>query len=122
MDEANLPPMACIECVRDLHDATDAPFLVIGHEGIVMRLRKLGPFFDRLLYLTEFKALSAADLKQYAKACLELAIDEAVLEAVVRLTDGNFRKAVVALRGMESRARVNRAAVIGIEHLARRAA
>lgn len=111
VDEINLPPTACLECVRDLHDITDNPFLFIGHEGVMQRLKRLGPLFDRLLYITEFKALTLNDLKEYAAKCLDVPADEASLMTVLQRTGGNFRKSIVALKGLENKAQVNRSSI-----------
>ncbi len=121
VDEVNLPQTACLECLRDLHDVTDSPFLLIGHEGVVPRLKRLGPLFDRFLYITEFKALTLADLRAFAASCLDLPAEDAALEKVLAAVSGNFRKAIVALKGMEGAARANRHKSIGPE-LFRRAA
>lgn len=107
IDEINLPPTICLECIRDLHDITDAPFLMIGHEGIIQRLKRLGPFWDRFLYVTEFKALALKDLQSFASACLDVPAEDEALEKVLSGTGGNFRKSIVALKGMENQARLN---------------
>ncbi|MFW5490404.1 MAG: AAA family ATPase [Desulfovibrio sp.] len=117
IDEANVPPTACIDCIRDLHDLTEAPMLLIGHEGIVTRLKRMGPFFDRFLYITEFKSLTASDLQRFAQVCLELPVAEDTLNEVIRITGGNFRKGVVLLTGAEGRAVLNRAKAIENKHL-----
>lgn len=116
-DEANVPPASCIDCIRDLHDLTEAPMLLIGHEGIVNRLKRMGPFFDRFLYITEFKALTAPDLQRFASTCLDLPVEETALDEVVRATSGNFRKSVVLLTGMENRAILNRSNTITAQHI-----
>lgn len=123
IDEANVPSTACLDCIRDLHDLTEAPMLLIGHEGIVDRLKRMGPFFDRFLYITEFKPLRVADLQRFAGACLDIPVDDEALEEVVRVTAGNFRKSVVLLTGMENRATLNRSKVVTKAHInAKRAA
>ena len=117
IDEVNLPVPAILETLRDIHDITGNPFLFIGHDGIVKRLKRMAPLFDRFLYITEFKPLSTSDLSEFASACLDLPVQQDALEAVRKRTDGNFRKSVVALKGMETQARAGRAGSITPAHL-----
>lgn len=116
-DEMNMPPLEVVHCVRDLHDVTDNPIILLGHEEIVERLQRIGPFFDRFLYITEFKPLRAEDLQSFCASSLEMPIESEAIEEVVRQTNGNFRKSIVLLKGMENRARLNRAASIALNHL-----
>ena len=57
VDETNLVKDSGLETLRGIHDTTHNPILFIGHEGVVDKLRRHGPLFDRLLYVTEFKPL-----------------------------------------------------------------
>jgi len=107
IDESNMPPTTCLDAIRDLHDLTENPFLLIGHEGIVSRLKRMGPFFDRFLYITEFKPLSTKDLDSFCRTCMEIPVDEDVIGKVVERTGGNFRKSIVAFKGLENRAKMN---------------
>lgn len=115
IDEINMPPTSCLDAIRDLHDETENPFLLIGHEGVIERLRRMGPFFDRFLYITEFKALRLDDLRAFADACLDLPVTDQALQLVLGGVAGNFRKAIVALKGMENAAKFNRLKEIGAE-------
>ncbi len=117
VDEVNIPQTSILETIRDIHDLTENPFVFIGHDGIIPRLKRMAPLFDRILYLTEFKPLSVADLSDFAAACIDLPVQKNTIEAVLKRTDGNFRKSVMALKGMESRARSDRAASITPDHL-----
>lgn len=117
IDEVNVPSMACLETLRDLHDISGAPFIFAGHDGIVKRLKSLAALFDRFLYITEFKPLSLEDVKEFASRCMDFPVDEEALVRVLGLTQGNFRKTVVVMKGMENRARADRASKIGAQYL-----
>jgi DNA transposition AAA+ family ATPase len=119
VDEVNLPPVKCLEALRDIHDTTETPMILIGHDGIIPRLKRMGPFFSRFLYITEFKPLDEEDLEEFCKVCVELPVSEAARKAVLKLTGGNFRKTVVVLKGMESRAKTAKAKEITPEFLPR---
>jgi hypothetical protein len=108
IDETNLVTPSLLETLRGLHDATHNPFLFIGHEGVVGKLTRMGPLFDRLLYVSEFKPLDVSDLRHFTEKNLEIGVDLVVLERVIRKTCGNFRKSVVYLKLLENRARASR--------------
>ena len=117
VDEANLMSPSCLETLRGINDMTHNPVVFIGHEGIVDKLRRMGPLFDRLLYICEFKPLAIEDLRAYAAEALEIPADLDVLERVIKNTGGNFRKSVVALKSLEDKALADKASKIGAAHI-----
>ncbi len=119
VDEINICSLSCLNTLRDVHDLSDNPFLFVGHEGVLQRLKPIGPLFDRLLYVSEFKPFSLDDLKDFAGQCLDVPANDDALNKVVKLTQGNVRKSIVLLKGAENRAKAARAACIGPEHLPR---
>ena len=106
VDETNLVPVRLLETIRGLHDMTHNPFLFVGHEGINNVLLRLGPFHDRLIYKTELKPLSLADLQTFCTEALEVGIDSEALAAVLKAADGNFRRSVVHLKALEDKAKL----------------
>jgi DNA transposition AAA+ family ATPase len=115
LDEANQVSPKLLETIRTVNDMTHNPIMFIGHEGVVDKLRRQGPFFDRLLYIAEFKPLTVEDLGLFASECMEVAVDEEVLTRVLKAADGNFRRAVVRLKGLEDKAKVGRAKAITVD-------
>jgi len=119
VDEINICSLSCLGTLRDVHDLSDSPFLLIGHEGVLQRLKPIGPLFDRLLYVAECKPFDFDDLKDFAGQVLDVPANDDALSKCLKLTQGNTRKCVVLLKGGENRARAARAACIGPEHLPR---
>jgi DNA transposition AAA+ family ATPase len=117
LDESNQVAPKLLETLRSINDLTHNPILFIGHEGVMDKLRRQGPFFDRLLYIAEVKPLSLDDLGLFARECLDVGVDREVLSRVLKTADGNFRRAVVILKGLEDKAKVARAEAIGLEFL-----
>lgn len=105
IDEINIPPLSCLGTIRDVHDLSENPFCLIGHEGVIQRLKRIGPLFDRLLYVTEFKPFSFDDMKGFAAETLDVPATDETITKIVKHTQGNLRKAIVHLKGAESRAR-----------------
>ncbi len=112
IDETNLIKPRLLETMRSISDVTHNPILWVGHEGVVDKLQRLGPFYDRLLYIQEVKPLGRPDLEKYCAECLEVDISGPALDHVLRESDGNFRRAVVALKRLEDQAKASRLTLI----------
>ena len=117
LDEANQVPSRLLETLLTVNDMTHNPVLFIGHEGVLDKLRRQGPFFDRLLYISELKPLGLDDLALFAKDCLEVGVEREVLARVLKETDGNFRRSVVRLKALEDMAKAGRLDSIGLDAL-----
>ena len=117
IDETNLVKDPILEALRAIHDLTHNPFLFIGHEGIVEKLMRQGPFYDRILYKAELKPLNLADLELFCSEALDVSIDGAALKAVLKETGGNFRKSVMRLKTLEDMATVGNLPSIDISLL-----
>ncbi|MDR1656160.1 MAG: ATP-binding protein [Deltaproteobacteria bacterium] len=115
LDEANQVSPKLIETLRTINDMTHNPIMFIGHEGVVDKFRRQGPFFDRLLYIAEVKPITIDDLGRFAEECMEIGVDREALGKVLKLADGNFRRAVVKLKGFEDRAKGTLAKAITAE-------
>ncbi len=116
IDECNLLGPRVLDTVRLIAEWTEAPILLIGHEQIVTKLNRMGPLFDRLLYITEFKELSVEDLKIIAKACLEKGIEDSVLRRLRKDANGRIRPSIVSMKRMEDRCRNARSEQITLAH------
>ena len=79
IDEINICSLSCLSTIRDLHDVSDNPFLLVGHEGVLQRLKPIGPLFDRFLYISEFKPFNHEDLKDFAEQILDIPANEDAL-------------------------------------------
>ena len=115
LDEANQVPSRLLETLRTVNDMTHNPVMFIGHEGVLDKLRRQGPFFDRLLYISELKPLGLDDLAAFAKECLEVGVEGEVLSRVLKATDGNFRRSVVRLKALEDLARSTQAKTVTVD-------
>lgn len=116
-DECNSLPAPVLDEIRLLGERTETPILLIGHEGIMAKLVRMGPLFDRLLYITEFKPLDREDLAFLAHEILELPIEEAALDSIMKSKGrGRIRPSVVCLTRMETRARNARSKMIEARH------
>jgi DNA transposition AAA+ family ATPase len=84
---------ALIETVRDIHDQSKIPIILIGQEGIMSMLRRgdLGPVLSRITALCEFRELTAKDIQQICSELCELECDSNVAGYIRKVTLGDFR-------------------------------
>lgn len=99
VDEADRLKFGSLELLRDLFDRTDLSILLIGSPGIERRLRRAGygQLHSRLSIICEMQPLNAAEMRlfinqMWLECKLPLTADNAISSAIMRISDGNFRK------------------------------
>ena len=81
--------------IRDIADSTITTVIMLGMKDAYIDLQKKHSyFFDRNLYLLEFKSLSEKDVRNSIKDVSEVVISEKNIEAMIGKTEGNFRKVI----------------------------
>ena len=82
-----------IETIRDVHDLTKIPVILIGQENIVSLLQRqdLGQVFSRITEIVEYKELSAQDIQRISKELCDLESDPKVASFIRNITLGDFR-------------------------------
>ena len=96
-----------IETIRDIHDQTAAPFILIGMEGVEAKIKRFQAMYDRFLRIERFLPLSEEDIATIAAQTLEIPLTQGAIAKIHKRTDGNFRKVVIVLHMLKRRARVN---------------
>jgi DNA transposition AAA+ family ATPase len=87
-----------LELVRNLHDASGAPVLIIGEETLPAKLKRHERFDNRILVWQPAVRCSLADLDQLAKQyCGAIVIDPALKQRVLTETQGVTRRVVTNL-------------------------
>ena len=84
-----------IELVREIHDKTHAPIILIGEERLPKKLEKHERFHNRILYWQAAQPLSLEEMPMLAAIYapnVEIADD--LLRHIYRLTDKRVRRAV----------------------------
>ena len=97
-----------LDSVRDLHDCSDAPIILIGMEEITGRLQRHGQFWSRISQIVEFHALTAAEISLIAKAWANLTLGGEASVEFCRVTSGDFRDVTVGLYHLEKMAKSSR--------------
>lgn len=118
IDEADhlVRRMSMCEALRDIHDMSTAPVILVGMAGIDKRLSHLKQFTRRILQEVRFEPLDKDDTRAVARELCEVAIAEDLLDLVHRRLHGNIGLIVVALSRIEAFARVRDLDQVALEH------
>jgi len=98
-----------LNIIKDVHDATRVPIILIGMESIHGKLQKHGHFFSRILPagIVEFQPVSTPEIIMIAKEWTGLAIGHEAAELLGRYIEGDFRYLVGYLLTLEEACRTN---------------
>jgi Holliday junction resolvasome RuvABC ATP-dependent DNA helicase subunit len=95
IDEADrvVRKFTLIEIIRDLHDLSKIPIVLVGQENIVNMLgrRDLGPVFSRITSICEFKELTTQDIQHICMELCDLECSPKVASYIRTISLGDFR-------------------------------
>lgn len=94
-----------IETVRDIHDLSITPMILIGEENLRTKLAHLKRLASRVAQVVSFEPLDLADTQLIVRELCEVEIQPDLLEFIHRTRSGNCRDTVVALAQAEQIAR-----------------
>lgn len=93
------------ESLRDLHDMTTVPVVLIGMGGIDQRLSHRKQLTGRVMQDVHFQPCDLDDARNVAASLCEVRIADDLLERLHRQTAGSVRLLVVGLSRIEQHAR-----------------
>lgn len=97
-----------LESLRDIHDLSGVPVLLVGMEGIDKRLVTNKQLARRISAWVEFLPSDMDDARVLAKTACEVAIDEELLRRLRAEAKGSIGLMVVGLSRIEALAKANR--------------
>jgi DNA transposition AAA+ family ATPase len=117
VDEADylLANTKMIESLRDIHDASNVPVILIGMEGIERRLIHRQQLARRISHWVAFQPCDAEDARTLADTVCEVAIEDDLLLPLHGAAKGSIGLMVVGLARIEAVARGNRLKTMGAE-------
>lgn len=98
-----------LNIVRDIHDLSRVPVILIGMEEICERLQRYGQFFSRILPagIVEFTPISPPEIIMVTKEWTGLSIGMEAAEIFCRYVQGDFRYVVGYLLTIEEACKTN---------------
>lgn len=105
-----------IETLRDLHDTTGTPLILIGMDQADKKLMRFKHLFDRFSEIVRFHPLTKEDIKAIAEQMCEVKLSEDAI-AYIHSNANRFRRVVVWLYKAEAIARANSIKEVEMKHL-----
>lgn len=124
IDEADRLKMNTLEELRDFYDHFNVGMILIGMPGIEKRLSRYPQFYSRVGFAHEFKLLSNDDVvpviehfwkKTKGNLAFNDKINEDVIAAITRITNGNFRLIQRLFKQIKRILKINKLSEITVE-------
>jgi DNA transposition AAA+ family ATPase len=90
-----------VETLRAVHDATDAPLILIGMKELPNTVSRIPQLESRIAHWVEFKSCDLADTRTMAAELCEVTLDDDVIAQVHQASGGSARSIRVALERIE---------------------
>ena len=109
VDEADylFRPFDMIESLRDVHDISKVPVILIGMENIARDIRGHEQIARRITQWVEFKGLDLEDTTKVAEETCEVPLSPCLIEHVHCQTLGNIGRVIIALEKIETFAKAH---------------
>jgi len=91
VDEADRLNMGRIEDLRDIHDMTGCPVILIGEEGFYPKLHARKRVHSRIVDVIDFAPISPDDVLLFALQAASLELTPEACHKLARLAKGSFR-------------------------------
>lgn len=103
------------ETLRDLHDMSAVPIILIGMDEVKRKVRVREQFVNRIAQWVEFKPLDYEDTKQLCETLSEVWVKDELLRKLYQTAKGVIRLIVVGLDSIERKAKTLGITKIGSE-------
>jgi DNA transposition AAA+ family ATPase len=90
-----------IECIRDLHDVSNVPIILIGMTGIEIKVQKYAQLERRFAQKVKFNPLDCEDVSLLAKTCCEAPLADDMVEYLQTQLKGSMGLIMVNLPTIE---------------------
>ena len=101
-----LSDLKSIETLRDLHDETGIPIVLVGMSLAKHKLKKHTHLFDRISEIYQYTGFEYSDIKQIVDEISEVDMTKEVI-SLIHQKAKSFRKIVEMINTLENIARVN---------------
>lgn len=104
VDEADRLNIGRIEDLRDIHDETGAPIVIVGEEEIIGLLGERRRIWSRVTQQVEFGPVVDEDVALFGLDAADLDIDAVACRQIVQKADGDFRLVRNIIQALEQAA------------------
>jgi len=108
-----------LETVRALHDASGAPFILMGMQEFPRKVRRYPHIYDRVLHTLEFQPLRKEEVAQVARELCEVEVADDAISYITDASGGRIRHVIRLLYYAERKAKVNNLKVVDLKALGR---
>ncbi|MBU8910675.1 MAG: ATP-binding protein [Desulfobacterales bacterium] len=115
IDEADRLTMSNIEHLRDIHDETGTPIVLLGEPSLYGRLTSKRRIWERVTRVVEFKPVNTEDIILYGLKASDLKVQPAAAHDLSRRCQGSFRLLYHLMVDLERKARANKTREIELE-------
>ena len=105
-----------VETLRDLHDLTGVPIVLIGMQEAKNKLGKYRHLYDRISEIVEFKPFSKEDADIIIDELSEIKITDEAKEIIFERIN-RFRQLIKCISGIENLAKTNGLKTIEAKHV-----
>lgn len=95
-----------IEILRDIHDKTNVPVVLVGMTNAHSRLKKFSHLYDRLSEIVKFERFSKSDIKTIVKELSEIEFTDCAIKYIYSNLN-RFRQIVKVINKAETIAKAN---------------
>lgn len=115
IDEADRLSIANMEHLRDIHDETGAPFILIGEPSLYGRLKSRRRIWERVTRTVEFGPVTDEDVLVFGVRACDLTIGPEAALYLVRRSQGSFRLLYHLMVDLSRQAKANKTDKINLE-------
>lgn len=102
-----------VETLRDIHDMTQVPVVLIGMKGIGRKITVYPQLYNRIAQWVEFQPANFEDVRLLAKELVEVKVKDDLLRTLYQHSGGIVRLVVIGLNRIEQLAMSRGLAEIG---------
>ncbi len=95
-----------VEILRDIHDKTNIPVVLVGMTSANSRLKKFSHLYDRLSEIVKFERFSKSDIKTIVKELSEIELTDCAIKYIYSNLN-RFRQIVKIINKAETIAKAN---------------
>ena len=107
VDEADRLKVDLVEHLRDVHDLTGAPIVLIGEEGLFAKINAHRRIWSRVVQTVEFGPITPEDIMLFALEAAALRMDPDAAKRVSDRSSGDFRLVWADVHRLEQMAKAS---------------